>query len=358
MELLKKFRKLFLYAGVEKEEYHSLKQNILNENLTLLKVFSRIGVIMFFLLLIASQVYNGVANINSYTYLICTVVMLLIMICVKYIAPKHPALENVLVYLFEIVLYVFSIRISLLHAEKPAVSAVAFLLVTPLLFHDRPVRISALIATDVAVFCVLVLHFKQKDVMETDVWNMVTFGLVAVITSIFIMSIKIRALIQRKQIEYLSQTDLLTGLKNRNHYERQLQNYTNMFSSDLVYVYADVNGLHELNNSQGHSAGDKMLQEVASIIQEYFGTENTYRIGGDEFAAFVIDDEPGKVFADIEQIKQTLSGKGHYVSFGTSARNKDQKPIDIQEMIREAETSMYSAKEEFYRQNGDISRVR
>ena len=127
MELLKKFRKLFLYAGVEKEEYHSLKQNILNENLTLLKVFSRIGVIMFSLLLIASQVYNGFANINSYTYLICTVVMLLIMICVKYIAPKHPALENVLVYFFEIVLYVFSIRISLLHAEKPAVSAVAFL---------------------------------------------------------------------------------------------------------------------------------------------------------------------------------------------------------------------------------------
>jgi hypothetical protein len=41
----------------------------------------------------------------------------------------------VLVYVFEIMLYLFGISISMLHAESPAVSAVAFLLVSPLLFH-------------------------------------------------------------------------------------------------------------------------------------------------------------------------------------------------------------------------------
>ncbi len=357
-ENLQKLRKMFLYAGMEKEEYNSLQSSIHNENLTLLRVFSIIAGIMFSLLFVASLVTKGFANVNSFTYMMCAVVMLVIMICVKFLASKYPALVNVLVYLFEIVLYVFSIRISMLHADKPAVSAVAFLLVTPLLFYDCPVRLSALIVTDVVVFCVMVCHIKASDVVETDVWNMVTFGVVAVVTSIFIMSIKVRALIQRKQIEYLSQTDLLTGLKNRNHYEEQLEEYPRLFSSYLVYVYADVNGLHELNNSQGHSAGDKMLREVALTMQDHFGTEHTYRIGGDEFAAFGMDVDPAKIYDKIEYIQKTLSDKGYYVSFGTAARNKKQDPFDIQEMIKEAETAMYSAKEEFYRQHGDFPRVR
>ena len=356
--ILKKFPKLFLYAGVEKEEYDSLKSSIHDENLLLLRVFSLIGGMMFILLFIASMITTGFANINSFTYMMCAVVMLVIMICVKCSAQNHPTVVNVLVYLFEIVLYVFSIRISMLHAEKPAVSAVAFLLVTPLLFYERPIRISALIVADIVVFSLIVFHYKTPDIVETDVWNMVTFGIVAIVSSVFTMSIKIRGLVQRKQIEYLSQTDLLTGLKNRNHYEGQLQKYQKNFTSELVYVYADVNGLHELNNSQGHAAGDKMLQEVASTMRDYFGTEHTYRIGGDEFAAFGIDVEFGKILDDIEQIKQILSRMGYFVSFGTATRNKDQFPFDIQEMIKEAETAMYSAKEEFYCQHQDIKRER
>ena len=70
-------------------------------------------------------------------------IMLIILFCVQYVVPKKPSLVMLLVYVFEIVLYVFGIRISMLHADKPAVSAVAFLLVSPLLFYDRPIRLSA-----------------------------------------------------------------------------------------------------------------------------------------------------------------------------------------------------------------------
>ena len=312
--LFQKLRKLFLYAGVEKAEYDTLSASIHKENQMLLGVFSPLAGSMFFLLFILSMVTGGFATVNSTTYLTCGIVMLAIFICVRFFVPDHPRIVTVLVILFEIVLYVFSIQISMLHADKPAVSAVAFLLVSPLLFYDRPVRLTALIAVDVAVFCGIVLCIKQPQTIEADIWNMVTFGVVAVVTTIFILSIKetliysnqhqsltlymlmykrflalpltgesfnqrflkIRALAQSKQIEYISQTDLLTGLKNRNHYEEQMQKYPEICTSNLICVYGDMNGLHEVNNRQGHPAGDRMLREVAATMQEYFGPEHTY----------------------------------------------------------------------------------
>ena len=350
MSFFPKLRDLFFYGGVEKEEFNALFSRMRKENLALLRVFSKLAGIMFFLLFIASMLSQGFTTVNNTTYLISGCVMLAIMLCARFIVPKHPALVTVLVYIFEIVLFVFSIRISMLHADKPAVSAVAFLLVSPLLFYDRPVRVSALIAADVAAFCVIVLCVKQPEVAETDVWNMVTFGIVAVAATVFIMNIKIRALEQSRQIEYLSQTDLLTGLKNRNYYENQLQNYTKMYRSNLICVYGDVNGLHEVNNRLGHPAGDRMLREVAEAMQAHFGSEHTCRIGGDEFAAFRMDDQPETVSAEVERMRQELAGKGYHVAFGMAVREKGLEPFDMQELVKEAESAMFAAKSSFYGQ--------
>ena len=350
MSFFPKLRDLFLYGGVEKEEFNALFARMRKENLVLLRVFSLLAGIMFFLLFIASMLSQGFTTVNNSTYLISGCVMVAIMLCVRFIVPKHPGLVTVLVYIFEIVLFVFSIRISMLHADRPAVSAVAFLLVSPLLFYDCPVRVSALIAADVAAFCVIVLCVKQPEVAETDVWNMVTFGIVAVAATVFIMNIKIRALEQSRQIEYLSQTDLLTGLKNRNYYENQLQNYSKMYRSNLICVYGDVNGLHEVNNRLGHPAGDRMLREVAEAMQAHFGSEHTCRIGGDEFAAFRMDDQPETVSAEVERMRQELAGKGYQVAFGMAVREKGLEPFDMQELVKEAESAMFVAKSSFYGQ--------
>ena len=324
----------------------------------LLRLFSQLAGVMLFLLFILSMLTRGFATVNSTTYFICGVVMVLILLCVQYLVPKNPALVMVLVYVFEIVLYLFGIRISMLHADKPAVSAVAFLLVSPLLFYDRPSRLSTLIAFVAAVFCTISVCLKPPEIAMLDVWNTVTFAILAIVTTIFIMSIKFRTLEQSSQIEYMSQTDLLTGVKNRNHYENQMERYPEMCSSTLVCVYGDVNGLHEINNKEGHQAGDRMLQAVAERMRQSFGPEHTYRIGGDEFVAFRADDESEKVLSEVEQIKRYLEEEGYHVSFGIAAQNKDRGAIYMRELIREAENNMFSAKREFYRQPENNRRSR
>ena len=348
MTNIRKFQKLFLYAGVEKEEYHKLLPQIREENLVLLKVFSSLASVMFFILLIASTHTNDFAAQNSMTYLACGIEMLILLICSVFVLPKHPSLVTLFVYLFEIMLYAFGIHISMLHAEKPAVSAIAFLLVSPLLFYDRPVRLSAMIAAVVALFCGIVVRFKAPDVIQSDVWNMITFGIVAIATTVFIMSIKIRTLSQSRQIVYMSQTDLLTGLKNRNYYERQLPKYPEICTKNIICVYADVNGLHEVNNLNGHPEGDRMLKAVAAEMLRYFDPEHTYRIGGDEFIAFRPDGHPENLPLEIEQFKRILAEKGYYISIGTSVRSKANGELNMMEIVNEAEGRMYDDKREFY----------
>lgn len=349
---------LFLYAGVEKEEFHKLLPSIREENTVLLNLFSQIAAIMFFLLYIASMLSQGFATINSTTYMVCAVEMLAILFCVHYILPKHPALVMLFVYLFEIMLYAFGIHVSMLHADKPAVSAVAFLLVSPLLFYDRPARLSALIAAVVAVFCGIVLRFKSPEVAGNDLWNAITFGIVAVVATVFIMIIKIRALEQSWQIKYMSETDLLTGVKNRNHYENRLQEYPGLGSSNLICVYADVNGLHEMNNKYGHSAGDQMLCEVAEAMQQCFGKEHTYRVGGDEFVAFRVDGRPEDLPEEIDRLSQALREKGYHVSFGITVHEKAQGEVNIHELVSKAEINMFAAKRAYYSQSEHERRSR
>lgn len=355
---IRRLWKLFLYAGVEKEAYNRLLPDIRKENKLLLNVFSQLAAVMFLLLYIVSMITRGFATVNSTTYLLCAIVMLIILFCVHVILPKHPAFVILLVYVFEITLYVFGIRISMLHADKPAVSAVAFLLVSPLLFYDRPVRLSALISAVVAVFCGITVRFKVHDVAETDVWNAITFGIVAVVCTVFMTSIKIRTLVQSSQIKQMSQTDLLTGAKNRNHFENQLQAYPEKCTSNLMCVYADVNGLHEMNNRKGHHAGDKMLREVAEGMQRCFGQEHTYRVGGDEFVAFRVDGQPEELPVEVYRLRQALEEKDYHVSFGTAVREKSQGEINMHALVNEAEIDMFAAKRLFYRQSGHDRRSR
>ncbi len=158
-------------------------------------------------------------------------------------------------------------------------------------------------------------------------------------------------------IREMGTIDLLTGLLNRNCYQKNLPNYPKLQYESLACVYCDVNGLHELNNSQGHEAGDEMLREVAMTIRNQFGDTHSYRIGGDEFVAFVLDADMENVAKQSEAIAKKLQVSDYYVSIGISIGrpgNLDQ----MEELVKKAETEMYEAKRIFYENGGRERRRR
>ncbi|HJB21783.1 MAG TPA: sensor domain-containing diguanylate cyclase [Candidatus Fournierella merdavium] len=141
--------------------------------------------------------------------------------------------------------------------------------------------------------------------------------------------------------------DALTGLKNRNSYEAALPEYKSVAGDAFHCIYIDVNGLHELNNQRGHKAGDTMLRFVANSICYVFGTEHTYRIGGDEFVAFSLWDGSDIVAEKLDNLRELVETEGYHISIGSACWQDCEQDMD--ELIARAEGAMYDEKRAFYR---------
>jgi diguanylate cyclase (GGDEF)-like protein len=101
--------------------------------------------------------------------------------------------------------------------------------------------------------------------------------------------------------------DALTGAYRRGTGETALQNEIERArrkGDDLVLAFVDVDGLREVNNREGHSAGDSLLRDVVSSIRAKIRSyEPIVRFGGDEFVCAVggLDlDEAGERFGAIQ----------------------------------------------------------
>lgn len=158
-----------------------------------------------------------------------------------------------------------------------------------------------------------------------------------------------------KRIRELGNKDQLTGLLNRNSYQRAMEFYEKMGDETLNCVYIDVDGLHELNNQLGHTEGDRMLTTIARFLLETFGDETVYRIGGDEFLIFCSGITTETLESKLKSIQNSVIDAGYHISLGTATRSES--PL-VYEMVRQAEGRMYEAKRQYYRERKNGQKVR
>lgn len=86
--------------------------------------------------------------------------------------------------------------------------------------------------------------------------------------------------------------DALTGFRNRKAYYKDIvviEQNEEISGRSVGVVFADVNGLKEVNDGLGHGAGDELIASVAKIITEIFPGARKYRFGGDEFVILDFD---------------------------------------------------------------------
>ncbi len=146
-------------------------------------------------------------------------------------------------------------------------------------------------------------------------------------------------------------SDGLTNLNNRFCYERRIKEYPEMKRDSISCIYVDVDGLHELNNTKGHEAGDIMLKFVADNIQRFWGITDTYRIGGDEFVAFLFDHSEDDLLEEMRQFRKVISDEGYRVSMGESTARL--AGIEMADFIKVAEERMYAEKRSHYQGEND-----
>ncbi len=146
--------------------------------------------------------------------------------------------------------------------------------------------------------------------------------------------------------------DALTGLPNRRAYEERLPveiARANRYAWPLSLCLLDLDGFKKLNDALGHPAGDKALQQVAALIDESRITDDSFRIGGDEFALLMPKTcrEDAEIAAArlCEQIRQIGMADGDFgASFGVAEGGAD--PITLHAM---ADERLLAAKKRLYK---------
>ena len=101
---------------------------------------------------------------------------------------------------------------------------------------------------------------------------------------------------QRQKLElgsarHLAYTDSLTGVKNTHAYVETEKLLDERIAAGSIrefgVVVFDMNGLKQVNDTLGHEAGDRYIQEACRMICRQFQHSPVYRIGGDEFVALL-----------------------------------------------------------------------
>ena len=94
----------------------------------------------------------------------------------------------------------------------------------------------------------------------------------------------------RKVLQMVNQ-DALTGVKSKHAYDNEIRRINADIQTGQAgafgIVLCDVNGLKNINDTQGHQAGDEYLRRACGIICRIFSHSPVYRIGGDEFAVLL-----------------------------------------------------------------------
>ena len=357
MNRLKDFMKReLLYAGVSQEEYRLIQKDLQEENRKSMLTFSAITVAFLLIMFLISFASKDV-EANRWVYLFVMIVTAA-MLAVAYL-NKHGNYVVLLLDIYAFVILLFSFGIVLGTVTRPdeqTVTFVAFLLTVPLLFTDRPIRMVICLFIAIIAFIITAIFVKEDYVLVADIIDVTVFGTISAIVCTYMMGLKCQRFLYARKVSILSETDLLTGLCNRNSFEQKLETYSSMCNQELSCVYVDVNGLHELNNTRGHAAGDKMLQFVGKTLQKEFGERNSFRIGGDEFVVLAIDEKEEVIQAKIDHMQMLVEEESYHVSIGYAIGNASE--TDVSWLVNTAEKHMYEEKHLYYQQRGIDRRAR
>lgn len=111
----------------------------------------------------------------------------------------------------------------------------------------------------------------------------------------------------------LAYRDSLTGLKNTTSFKECVNSFNETLGEKRFgIIIFDINYLKEANDEYGHDVGNKLIEESARIISNVFAKSPVFRIGGDEFAAVLQDEELDEMGSLLEMFE--LQCKKRYIT--------------------------------------------
>lgn len=128
---------------------------------------------------------------------------------------------------------------------------------------------------------------------------------------------------ERALVQQQAETDKLTGIYNRRHFEASLEleiQRARRYGASLALLMIDVDNFKQLNDSYGHLVGDRMLYRLARECESCLRTSDVFcRYGGDEFAIIAPETSAQAAMTMARRMRQNIDALGTDKSFGTLA---------------------------------------
>lgn len=152
-------------------------------------------------------------------------------------------------------------------------------------------------------------------------------------------------------IKKIAYKDPLTNVKNVNAYTEVKAVYEELIKNkavkELGIMVFDLNDLKKVNDTQGHDAGDRYLQESAKLICDVLKHSPVYRIGGDEFAALLEGEDYNNRNAHVDSFMRiaeyNVKNGGPIVSCGMDIYDPE-KDKGFEDIFYRADSKMYECK--------------
>jgi diguanylate cyclase (GGDEF)-like protein len=200
----------------------------------------------------------------------------------------------------------------------------------------------------------IILNFNPYN--YTMDYLLIFFTVVSLIIFLVILVMSLYFIIKREKWLFNSSfNDALTGLYNRRAYNDHVDRLRDLPAlKDIVIIAFDVNGLKQVNDTLGHTAGDELITGAAdTILDTFMSYGKCYRTGGDEFIAIL--DKPVKNMESLtgkfEHAAAAWHGKNVKelsISYGI-VRAADYEDASIDELLAIADEKMYDRKKEYHR---------
>lgn len=188
------------------------------------------------------------------------------------------------------------------------------------------------------LWVLLALLFTSSIIQMIDIRIQIMWGGIAVTEILYYVFLR------ETRLKY----DAVTGTRNRNCFERELEAIQP--NDSLFLLEFDVNNLKVVNDTLGHAKGDKLIRDAALMISEaYRECGLVYRIGGDEFAVIApscsyvkVEKARKELLILIDEYKKVYSKNFYianaYCKFDSIHHNS------INDCLREADQKMYEDK--------------
>lgn len=154
-----------------------------------------------------------------------------------------------------------------------------------------------------------------------------------------------------EQLEQLSRTDALTGLLNVRSFIPELTQALRMATrrgEPTCLLFIDVNDFKQINDTQGHPAGDAVLQGVAQALRAVSREDDrSFRYGGDEFCVVLPNCSVAQAEAQyVPRLRAQMRDRYPDVTLSVGlAEAQPQAAVAAKDLIQQADTQMYAAKQ-------------